>query len=813
MASGNTKDDDVSVIGFGSNYFHALGGTEEISLAIVPQDESDNEGVEENSVPARILSDPPWKDNANLQQVVCSATATFFLTRDGHVYQTGTLHGIVATCPTRVQVPFPRKCVQISAGRHFCIAKLEQGIGVVSWGAGHFGQLGLGNHVSSLQTPQMIPALLPHTTLSNNANNNSTRVQQVAAGAWHALALLDNGTCMAWGSNRKLQCGIAPSLKSGGPPTLCTPQAVPFFGKFSKISAGRQHSLAIETETGRVYAWGASHFGQCGQYSRKSSVAPPRLVEALQKVVVMDIAAGDAHSLALTGGGRVFCWGSGMDGQLGLGGVVPLTRPKLICDLDFVAIQAGKEWKQQQQQQQPQFRSFDTDESSHLLPPTAYAESPAVGHLATVPKISQIYASGGYSAAVSSSGHLYTWGYNDGGQLGVPRSCTELPLVEVTSTTMKQSSSGRLLQVSSFESRHNVLLPRRVDALGDYQVKSVAVGPCNMWCIGTKRLATDENVIVGQTLWEVQEERRRKGLLRLRKNLSVSSSASVSSASGKMSPTIMSIQAISKDNVEQVIIPENVYAHKESTGLDEEDASTTTFETEQQSGIILPVQGEHKELPTDTTSRIQEPDRLESGGESLTITSVESPVSDGNVSSPSTAGHKKPPFSSPTSPFSKAKSFSNFISRRSRSRKRTGRSRNLSDDDVVATQEQQLNRIQFSASSTLATSVSAGPLGFAGGKPQLFANLTTGRRKTGRSQSVPSRRSTTPPPRVDWDGGGPATEPSSRARLGSVARLMRGRRNPKSPNEKKNPETKEVLSSAKKGRVRKALDCAFGNAK
>ena len=94
-----------------------------------------------------------------------------------------------------------------------------------------------------------------------------------------------------------------------------------------------------------------------------------------------------------------------------------------------------------------------------------------------------------------------------------------------------------------------------------------------MWCIGTKRLAMtdDDNVVVGQTLWEAQEERRRKGLFRLRKNLSASSSASVSSAlSGKMSPTIMSIQAISKDNVEQVIIPDNVFAHKESTGLDEE---------------------------------------------------------------------------------------------------------------------------------------------------------------------------------------------------------------------------------------------------
>jgi hypothetical protein len=42
---------------------------------------------------------------------------------------------------------------------------------------------------------------------------------------------------------------------------------------------------------------------------------------------------------------------------------------------------------------------------------------------------------------------------------------------------------------------------------------------------------------------------------------------------------------------------------------------------------------------------------------------------------------------------------------------------------------------------------------------------------------------------------------------------MRGRRNPRTPNDKKNPETREESSSAKKGRVRKALDCAFGSAK
>lgn len=365
---------------------------------------------------------------------------------------------------------------------------------------------------------------------------------------------------------------------------------------------------------------------------------------------------------------------------------------------------------------------------------------------------------------------------------------------------MKQSSSGRLLQIRSFESQQNVLLPRRVDALAGYRVTSVAVGPCNMWCVGTKRPESEENVVVGQTMYEAQEERRRKGLFRLRKTLS--SSASASSASDKVSPTIMSIQAISKENVEEVVIPDSVFTHAESTGMDEDGASTTTFETEtQQSGIILPIQGEHQSLTE--TPRIQETTRFDSG-ESLTITSAVS--QDENLSSPGAPpdGKSASP-SSPTSPLERAKSLSKFISKRSKSRKKAGRSRTLSEDEQPPREE--MNGLQFSAVSTSPTSASHGPLGFAGGKPHLFATMSTpsnDRRKMGRSQSVPSRRSTTPPPDAQaWDASSP-TEPT---RLASVARLMRGRRNPKTPSDKR--VTKDE-SSAKKGRVRKALNSAFG---
>ena len=40
--------------------------------------------------------------------------------------------------------------------------------------------------------------------------------------------------------------------------------------------------------------------------------------------------------------------------------------------------------------------------------------------LSLVPKIVSIHAAGSYSAALSSSGHIYTWGCNDVGNLGLP---------------------------------------------------------------------------------------------------------------------------------------------------------------------------------------------------------------------------------------------------------------------------------------------------------------------------------------------------------------------------------------------------------
>ncbi len=65
----------------------------------------------------------------------------------------------------------------------------------------------------------------------------------------------------------------------------------------------------------------------------------PKLIEALlfssdQKV--QGIAAGDCHSMARTHEGRVYSWGSGSYGRLGLGSEADQSVPKLVSNEEII---------------------------------------------------------------------------------------------------------------------------------------------------------------------------------------------------------------------------------------------------------------------------------------------------------------------------------------------------------------------------------------------------------------------------------------------------------------------------------------------
>jgi hypothetical protein len=84
--------------------------------------------------------------------------------------------------------------------------------------------------------------------------------------------------------------------------------------KVKAIAAGVAHSLAL-TESGEVYAWGYNDVGQLGLGDWEVRLTPTK-VEGLPKVKA--IAAGRPFS-GVDGVGRGLCVGDNADGQLGLG--------------------------------------------------------------------------------------------------------------------------------------------------------------------------------------------------------------------------------------------------------------------------------------------------------------------------------------------------------------------------------------------------------------------------------------------------------------------------------------------------------------
>ncbi|NXA76037.1 HERC5 ligase, partial [Thryothorus ludovicianus] len=72
-------------------------------------------------------------------------------------------------------------------------------------------------------------------------------------------------------------------------------------------------------EGGELFTWGENTHGQLGVGSQTMLTAKPHLVERLKGIPLAQIAAGGAHSTAVSLSGAVYSWGKNSFGQLGLG--------------------------------------------------------------------------------------------------------------------------------------------------------------------------------------------------------------------------------------------------------------------------------------------------------------------------------------------------------------------------------------------------------------------------------------------------------------------------------------------------------------
>ncbi|MDB6173335.1 MAG: repeat-containing protein [Chthoniobacteraceae bacterium] len=181
---------------------------------------------------------------------------------------------------------------------------------VLAWGANLYGQIGNNN---------MVRQAAPVSVMSTGALSGRLVVSG-STGLNHSLAACSDGTLLAWGENLSGQLGIKSNVIKSIVPTEAFATGALLGRKVIAVAAGERHSLALCSD-GTVAAFGYNGSGQLGSGTQNSSSAPVAVSTAgvLAGKTVITVAAGTSHSLALCSDGTVAAWGLNGSGQLGNG--------------------------------------------------------------------------------------------------------------------------------------------------------------------------------------------------------------------------------------------------------------------------------------------------------------------------------------------------------------------------------------------------------------------------------------------------------------------------------------------------------------
>ena len=158
----------------------------------------------------------------------------------------------------------------------------------------------------------------------------------VAAGTMHSLVLCRDGTVMSSGENDEGRLGLGDQEDRS---TFSVVNVLPW--GVVAVDAGFYHSIAVTLE-GAVYTWGRGLATGHGDDRFTQYLVPKKVTGGgLGDAVVVHVAAGQIHSMALTATCELWTWGQGDKGQLGHGDKVSSGVPRVVNGTGVVTGMTG----------------------------------------------------------------------------------------------------------------------------------------------------------------------------------------------------------------------------------------------------------------------------------------------------------------------------------------------------------------------------------------------------------------------------------------------------------------------------------------
>ena len=266
--------------------------------------------------------------------------------------------------------------------------------------------------------------------------------QTVSLGEFHSAAITSTGDLWTWGNHDYGQTGHDQEI----PTNITSLFPLSESETLERVFLGWEHS-AVLTSSNQLYMFGKNDVGQLGTNSNRHSNQPINITPSFSlspNETIEDVALGWGHSLALTSSGRLFTWGKNDSGQLGDGSNINAFTPKYITSRlrlapnDMImSIAAGSSHSALLTKEGRLFlwgrnvygQVGDQTNTSKHTP----VEITSSFNLTTNEKITAITLGWGHSAAITSNGRVFTWGFNTFGQLGNDTLEDEHQPIEITS--------------------------------------------------------------------------------------------------------------------------------------------------------------------------------------------------------------------------------------------------------------------------------------------------------------------------------------------------------------------------------------------